>query len=49
MSRSVKACQPRHVRACACVRERRLAYDGKGNAVVRTAANLDSAVAALGG
>ena len=28
---------------------RRLAYDGRGNAVVKTAGELDAAVAALGG
>ena len=29
--------------------DRRLAYDGRGNAVVRSAGELDAAVAALGG
>lgn len=31
------------------LKSKRLAYDGKGNAVVKTAADIDSAVAALGG
>jgi hypothetical protein len=31
------------------VHARRLAYDGKGNAVVKSAADIDSAVESLGG
>jgi phosphoribosylaminoimidazole carboxylase len=32
-----------------CLYVCRMAYDGKGNAVVETAAELDTAVASLGG
>jgi phosphoribosylaminoimidazole carboxylase (NCAIR synthetase) len=34
---------------CLQLTPRRLAYDGKGNAVVRSAAEIDAAVEALGG